>query len=298
LKARPDSALAKKAIYQIGRNYQDVAAYERAADMYEQFAEKFPGEKEAPVALYSASFYRRGLGDNEKAIKDVALYVKDYGGRHEFVDKAATTDFDQGQIYEVQHDNAKLMKHFTEYLKQWGGKGGVDHQIIAHVKIGELLWNQSCPLPEGGINGACIEIKRERAGGAARVAEKQAKAQKGKKKGKLKHANLPAQCGPETKSKIIVHDRKPGPLKEAMTHFAEALKLFKGGAADKSVPGKDETERAGRTAAMNYYASEARFKQGDVEYEKFLKLAIPDKLDFTPPQPDQSQPPPAKKKKK
>jgi hypothetical protein len=39
---------------------------------------------------------------------------------------------------------------------------------------------------------------------------------------------------------------------------------------------------------MNYYASEARFRQGDVEYEKFLKLAIPDKLDFTPPQPDQS----------
>ena len=33
---------------------------------------------------------------------------------------------------------------------------------------------------------------------------------------------------------------------------------------------------------MNYFAAEARFKQGDVEYEKFLKLAIPDKLDFSP----------------
>src|SRR6185312_2369407 len=126
----------------------------------------------------------------------------------------------------------------------------------------------------------------------ARVAEKQAKANKGKKK-RLKHANLPPTCGPETKSKIIVHDRKPGPLKEAMTHFAEALKLFKGGNADKSVPGKDEADRGARATNMNYYASEARFRQGDVEYEKFLKLAIPDKLDFTPPQPDQS---PAKQK--
>jgi tetratricopeptide (TPR) repeat protein len=293
LKTKPDSVLAKKAVYQIGRNFQDVAAYNQAADYYEQFAEKFPGEKEASIALYSASFYRRGLGDNEKAIKDVALYVKNYGGRHEFVDKAATTDFDQGQIYEGQRDNAKLLKHFTDYLKQWGAKGGVDHQIVAHVKIGEILWNQSCQLPDGGINGACIEIKRERAGGAARVAEKQAKAQKGKKKGKLKHADLPPQCGPETKSKIIVHDRGPAKLKEAMGHFAEALKLFKGGAADKSVPGKDETERASRTAAMNYYASEARFKQGDVEYEKFLKLAIPDKLDFSPAPPGSS---PAKEK--
>ena len=293
LKTRPDSTLAKKAIYQIGRNFSDVAAYDKAAEYFEQFAEKFPGEKEAPIALNSAAFYRRGLGESDKAIKDVALYVKDYGGRHEFIDKAATADFDQGQIYEQAHDNAKLMKHFQDYLKQWGAKGGVDHQIIAHVKIGEILWNQSCPLPDGGINGACIEMKRERAGGAARVAEKQAKAQKGKKKGKVKHANLPPQCGPETKSKIIVHDRKPGPLKEAMTHFAEALKLFKGGAADKQVPGADETVRTARTVSMNYFASEARFRQGDIEYEKFLKLAIPDKLDFTPPQPDQS---PAKQK--
>ena len=180
------------------------------------------------------------------------------------------------------------MKHFQDYLKQWGAKGGVDRQVVAHVKIGEILWKQSCPLPDGGINGACIELKRERAGGAARVAEKQAKAQKGKKKGKNKGANLPPQCGPETKSKIIVHDRKPGPLKEAMTHFAEALKLFRGGAADKSVPGKDEAERTARTAQMAYYAAEARFRQGDVEYEKFLKLAIPDKLDFSPPPPDSS----------
>lgn len=293
LKTKPDSTLAKKAIYQIGRNFQDVAAYDKAADYYEQFAEKYPGEKEASTALYSASFFRRGLGDNEKSIKDVALFVKDYGGRHEFIDQAATVAFNEGQIYESQHDNAKLMKHFQDYLKQWGSKGGVDHQVIAHVKIADILWNQSCPLPDGGVNGACIEVKRERAGGAARVAEKQAKAQKGKKRGKTKHANLPATCGPETKSKIIVHDRKPGPLKEALTHYAEALKLFRGGAADKSVPGKNEQERNERTISMNYYASAARFRQGDVEYEKFLKLAIPDKLDFTPPQPDQS---PAKQK--
>jgi tetratricopeptide (TPR) repeat protein len=293
LKTKPDSTLAKKAIYQIGRNFQDVAAYDKAADYYEQFAEKYPGEKEASVALYSASFFRRGLGENDKAVKDVALFVKDYGGRHEFVDQAASVAFDEGQIYEQQKDNARLMKHFQDYLKQWGAKGGVDHQIIAHVKIGDILWNQSCPLPEGGINGACIELKRERAGGAARVAEQRAKAQKGKKKGKLKHANLPPQCGPETKSKIIVHDRKPGPLKEAMTHFAEALKLFRGGAADKNVPGADEQTRTARTISMNYFASEARFRQGDIEYEKFLKLAVPDKLDFTPPQPDQS---PAKQK--
>jgi hypothetical protein len=50
------------------------------------------------------------------------------------------------------------------------------------------------------------------------------------------------------------------------------------------VPGKDEAEKSARIADMTYYAAEAKMVEGDVVYEKFLKTAIPDKLDFTPPQ--------------
>jgi hypothetical protein len=107
---------------------------------------------------------------------------------------------------------------------------------------------------------------------------------KGKKVAKKPGADLPKQCGPETKSKIVVHDRKPQSAKAAQTHFAEALKLWKGGAATKSVPGKDEAEKNARIADMTYYAAEAKMVEGDVIYEKFLKTSIPDKLDFTPPQ--------------
>jgi hypothetical protein len=134
-----------------------------------------------------------------------------------------------------------------------------------------------------GVNGACIEVVRTRASGAARVAEK---AQKKKKKGGKKGADLSPQCGPPTKSKITVHERKPGPLKEAMGHFAEALKLWKGGAAMKSVPGKDELEKNARANEMGYYAAEARMMEGDLEYEKFLKMQVPDKLDFSDPSPE------------
>ena len=66
-----------------------------------------PGEKDAPIALNTASFFRRGLGENDKAIKDTELFVKNYGGRHEFVDKAAGVDFDEGQIYEQRKDYAQ-----------------------------------------------------------------------------------------------------------------------------------------------------------------------------------------------
>ena len=282
IELKPDSTLAKKAIYLIGRNYQDIGVYEMAADNYEKFASKYPGEKDASTALFTASFFRRGLGQNEKSIEDTQLFTKIYGGRHEFVDKAAGVAFGEGQIFEQQKDWARLQKHLADYLKTWGAKGGVDRQVMAHVKLGEILWKQSCPVP--GVNGACIELTRVRAAGAARVA---AQAAKGKgKKHKKKGANLSPQCGPETKSKIVVHDRKPQLVKEAMVHFAEALKLFKGGAALKSVPGKDEADRTERGTQMAYFAAQARMVEGDAEYEKFLNVKIPDKLDFSDPPPD------------
>jgi tetratricopeptide (TPR) repeat protein len=283
---KPDSSLAKKAVYLIGRNYQDIAAYENAAENYETFASKYGGEKDAPIALNTAAFFRRGLGMNDKAIDDTSLFVKNYGGKKEFTDKAAGVAFNEYQIFEQQKDRDRVKKHFTQYLKDWGAKGGVDRQVVAHVKMGELLWKESCPV--AGVNGACIEVIRQRAGGAARVAEKQAKKDKDKKKKKKKGANLPAQCGPETKSKITVHDRKPAAVKEALAHFAEALKFYKGGASTKSVPGKDETERNQRINDMTYYAAEARMMEGDIEYEKFLKMQIPEKLDFSPAPPDAS----------
>lgn len=275
LKAKPDTALAKKAIYLIGRNFQSIAAYDQAAENYENFASRFGAEKDAPDALFLASFFRQGLANYDKAIEDTKLFTSSYGSKKEFVDRAAGMNLYEYQIYEQQKDRARLQKHFTEYLKTWGKKGGTDREIIANVKLGELLWAESCPV--AGVNGACIEVTRTRSGSASRVEE-------GHNKGhKRRHgANLPAQCGPATKSKITVFERKPKLVAEAMVHFNEAIKLFKGGAADKHVAGKDEQERANRTAEMNFYAAEARMLQGDLEYEKFLNMKIPDKLDFSP----------------
>jgi tetratricopeptide (TPR) repeat protein len=290
IQTKPDSTNAKRAIYLIGKNFQQVAAFENSAEKYEQFASKYPGEKEASTALYTASFFRRGLGENDLALKDTDLFVKNYGGRKEFIDKAAGVDFSRFQIYEQRKDNDALKKHFVKYLKDWATKGGIDRQIVAHARLGEIIWRESCPVK--GVNGACIDVIRTRAGGAARL-ESQKKKDKDKKKRKKKGADLPPQCGPETKSKIVVHERKPALVKEAMAHFAEALKLYKGGAAEKNVPGKDEAERSARIAEMHYYAAMSRMMQGDQEYEKFLGIRIPDKLDFSPPPPDAS---PAKQK--
>ena len=276
LKTKPDSPLAKKAIYLIGRNFQDIAAYDQAAENYEQFAEKYPGEKEAPVALNSASFFRRGLGENDKAIKDVALYVKDYGGRHEFTDKAASADFVRADLRGPARQRAahEALPGLPEAVGRQGWRRSSDRR--AREDRRDLV---AAVMPAAGRRHQRRVHRAQRASAPAAPRElprsRQKRQAEGQEAAKHKGASLPPTCGPETKSKIVVHDRKPGPLKEAMTHFAEALKLFKGGAADKSVPGKDEDERNGRTASMNYFASEARFKEGDLEYEKFLKHRHP-----------------------
>jgi tetratricopeptide (TPR) repeat protein len=297
IELKPEDPLSKKAVFLLGRAYQDIAAYGSAADQYEKFSSKWPGEKaptDAATALYSASVYRRGLGETDKAIKDAMDFVHVYGARgKEYEDRAAGVFFGLGLIYEQQKDKDKLHKHLVEYLKAWGAKGGIDREIIANVKLGELAWADSCPV--GGVNGACLELTRVRASSATRVQEKARKSQKGKKR---KGAQLPAQCGPETKSKITLHERKPAVAKEAQNYFAAALRLYGGGAAVKKVPGKDETERGGRTDAMLYSVAQAKMMQGDQEYEKFLTMRIPDKLDFTPVDPLSSKGKQAKDKKR
>src|SRR5262249_38498509 len=163
---------------------------------------------------------------------------------------------------------------------QWGTKGGVDREIIANVKLGEMKWKESCPVE--GVNGACVEIIRTRASSATKVAEADKKGKKGKKV-KKKGFVMPAQCGPPTKTKTIKHDRVPAKAKEAQAFFATALKLYAGGAAKKKVPGKDETEKAARLDSMMYHVAQARMMQGDEQYEKLIAMRIPEKLDFTPP---------------
>jgi len=294
ISTKPDDPLAKKAIYRLGQNFQFIAAYEVAAEKYESFANKFPGEIakpdekdpskkiDAPTALYTATFFRRGLGQPDKSIEDANLFIKNYGGRKEYFDQAAGVFFDIGQIYEQRKDYQKLKQHLGEYLKGWATKGGIDRQILAEVKLGEIAWRDSCPAPNGGVNGACIEIKRERATAATALAAKAAAAQKGKKvkqKGPIKLG----QCGPATKSKITVYDRRPAVVKEAMTHFDKALQLWKNGDAVKAMPKTiEDAQREGRIGVMTYHAAEALMSKGDQQYEVLLNMKIPTGLTFDP----------------
>jgi hypothetical protein len=243
---------------------------------------------EASTALFTAAFFRRGLGDIDKSISDTNDFIKTYGARAEYVDKSAGVFFGLAQIYEAQGKD-KLEKHLKEYLKVWGPKGGVDREIIANVKLGEMAWKASCPVE--GVNGACVEVIRVRASSATKVTEGDdaGKGKGKKKKTKKKGFVMPKQCGPETKTKVVLHDRTAAKAREAQAYFATALRLYGGGAALKRVPNKEPSETDARKEAMMYYVAQAKMMQGDEQYEKLLALRIPEKLDFTPPDSSQSK---------
>ena len=250
---------AQEALLLLGDNYQAIAFYDRAAEKYELFATRFGGEKKAPDALRYATVYRRGLGQDELAIKDVEQYVKQYGKKEP--KEAAEASYFVASIYEKNKQTEKLVGHLEKWLDEWGRKAGLEYQIAAHVRIGQALWQQSCTVK--GENGSCITITRERA-----------------LKRKFKRAAQQSTCGPESKNKLTVVERKPAMVKKAQEHFNAALRLWGNGDAAKKVSGRDDQDKNLRVAETIKWIGAAQFYLGEDRYEDFLALKFPEKLDF------------------
>ncbi len=291
IKDHPKDPLAQKAQFQIASGYQQLASYTKAAEYFEAFATKFPGEKEAATALGNATVYRMGLDDYKSAVEDMNTFIKLYGSRKP--QEAANVFFQMAQVYDKQGKADELLKHYQEYLKRWGAQGGVDKQMVAHFLLGLAMWKRSCPSE--GVNGACIEVKRVTATGRQKALYEYNKKIKDKKK-KLK--DLRTQCGPPTKSKITVLDRKKNLVVEAQKHFKEVLKLWAGGAAAKKVPGATPAEQQARIGlAQNAVAGSMMYGAEGI-YEDFLRVKFPEGLDFQAPTQFDSKAKAAVKKKK
>src|SRR5690606_6333968 len=132
----------------------DIAFYDRAAEELEAYAKKYAGEKDAHDAMSDAVFYRKGIGDDAKAIEDTKYYIKTFGRKKP--QEAANAAFSLTSIYEKQGNDDAVVKHLKDYIRTHGKKGGADKLVIAHAKIGQILFRQSCPVKE--IDGACVKI--------------------------------------------------------------------------------------------------------------------------------------------
>jgi tetratricopeptide (TPR) repeat protein len=254
----PNSKITARATARLGKAFGDIAFYDRAAEELEKYAVKYAGEKDAHDAMSDAVFYRKGIGDDAKAIEDTKYYIKTFGNKKPA--EAANASFSLVSIYEKQGDKEAVIKHLKEYIRTHGKKGGADKLVIAHAKIGQILFEQSCPVK--GVDGACVKIARERA-----IATKKTKTKK--KKGKERY-EAPLKCAQDDSHiNLTLVKRDERKLREALQEFAAASREFN--------KVKDDGEATG---GARYYYALGKFAEANVEFEKFLDIKFPQNLNF------------------
>ena len=155
----PNSKLTAKAIARLGKAYGDIAFYDKASEKLEEYAKKYAGEKDAYDAMSDAVFYRKGIGDDAKAIEDTKYFIKTFGTKKP--QEAANAMFSLTTIYEKQGDKDAVDQappRVHPHVRQQGWRRPL---VIANAKIGQILWEQICPVKQ--VDGSCVKIVRERA---------------------------------------------------------------------------------------------------------------------------------------
>lgn len=122
------SALAQKAMYEIGGNYQAIAVYDAAADWFERYAKDtaYKGEN-ADQAVSDAVILRLGLGQEDEAIADAANFNRYYGARKPA--QAAQIAFAVAAHYGEKKDWAAVVKRLG------GGMGVIDKQATLDIRV-------------------------------------------------------------------------------------------------------------------------------------------------------------------
>ena len=149
-----DSEWAKRAVYLVGANFHALAFYDQAADYYEQFARRFPGEDGhgctdaereggtcaiASEALQNAVFFRLGLNQPDKAEADVALFARNY--KRSLPRQTSEVVFALGSIYERAESWSRVIEHYNRYLRDYR-RTAMPHQLIsANLKIAMAYWS-------------------------------------------------------------------------------------------------------------------------------------------------------------
>ncbi|HEY1814541.1 MAG TPA: tetratricopeptide repeat protein [Kofleriaceae bacterium] len=252
----PNSKITARAVAQLGKAFGDIAFYDRASDKLEEYAKKYAGEKDAHDAMNDAVLYRKGLGDDAKAIEDTKYFIKTFGTKDP--SDAANASYSLASIAEKNGDKDGVVKQLRDYIHQFNERGGADKLVIAYVRIGQILWDESCPVKE--VDGSCVKISRERATSHETV-----------KRRKTKNAyQAPLQCGPDSKIKLVVVKRDPAKFAQAMAAFSAAEHEFE----------KKAGKTGGDEGGARYYYGMAKLAEADVDYEKFLDIKFPANLNF------------------
>ncbi|NUP13117.1 MAG: tetratricopeptide repeat protein [Polyangiaceae bacterium] len=124
---------AKKAVYEIGANYQAIAVYDEAAAFYERFAAESSKDEKAPQALSDAVVMRLGLGQKDVALKDAELFARVFTGRGA---QAAQVAYAIGAYHADKGDWAAARKQLERDMSSIDKNATLDVKIQAHAALG------------------------------------------------------------------------------------------------------------------------------------------------------------------
>ena len=125
---------ARKAVYEIGANYQAIAVYDEAASYYEKFARESPSMENAAVALRDATVLRLGLG--EEARRSRTPTSSPGATARSKPAQAAQIAFAIGAHYVDREDWAQAKRRLTGAMRQIDRSATLDVQIQAHALLG------------------------------------------------------------------------------------------------------------------------------------------------------------------
>ena len=143
-----DSDVAKKSIYQIGKNYQAIAVYDVAANFFEKYAEatKYQGEN-ADQAINDAVVLRLGLGQADEAIDDATNFNKYYGAKKP--ELTAQIAFAIADHYAQKEDWENARKRLAGGMNLIDKSATADVQVQAHTLLARAMIKLNQPTPAG-----------------------------------------------------------------------------------------------------------------------------------------------------
>jgi len=118
------STLKDKVMFGLAKNYEAIAYYDKAAQLYIDFVEKSPKGKKAGDAVYNAAVLFESIGETEKAIDNYRL----------FVDKYAKKDDEKFKIA-LQYGYIWMRKGKTFYDR---ADKGFDRFMDEHIELSGL----------------------------------------------------------------------------------------------------------------------------------------------------------------
>ncbi|MEO8700828.1 MAG: hypothetical protein ABI867_12335 [Kofleriaceae bacterium] len=248
--ARP--ALAAHALGRTARLYMKIGVLDRAAALFDEYATKYAGEKDAADALWNAILLRDALGDDAAQIAAAQKYSKLYGAKRK--PEVAALMFSLADVYAKQGRPA-LIAHLRTYLREFGNAGGDDRLLRVYARLGELLLAQACGAP--GTDGLCMKLARDRVLPPV-VQPPSAQQRQGTR----------ARCGPAGATTYTAIPRDANLVREGVAALAAATRLF------ARIQNPDPVVRGA-------YAL-AQVRLADLDLEAYLAVKFPTNLDFSP----------------